>query len=140
MKKKIIIMAAALGVSIAAVGCGSQASTATTTTTTTEAATTTTTEAATTATEATTTAATTTASTTTAAATGGITEADAKDVALKAAGFTEADVTFTKVSQDLDDGIRKYEIDFVKDGKEYSYDINMETGAIISQEIENVND
>ena len=50
------------------------------------------------------------------------------------------DVTFTKVSQDLDDGIRKYEIDFVNGTKEYSYDINMETGAIISQEIENVND
>lgn len=144
MKKKIIVMAAALGVSIAAVGCGSQASTETTTTTTTEATTTTTTaattESATTATtEAATTATTATTAETTAAATE-ITEAKAKEIALKAAGFSEADVTFKKIGQDIDNGIKKFEIEFIKDAKEYSYDINMATGEIISQEVDAAND
>ena len=141
MKKKIIVMAAALGVSIAAVGCGSQASTETTTTTTTEAATTTTTaatseSATTSATEATTVA---TTAETTAAATE-ITEAKAKEIALKAAGFAESDVTFKKIEQDIDNGIKKFEIEFIKDAKEYSYDINMATGEIISQEVDAAND
>ena len=145
MKKKIIVMAAALGVSFAAVGCGSQASTETTTTTATEATTAATTEATTAATTEATTAATTEATTaattaeTTAAATE-ITEDKAKEIALKAAGFAEADVTFKKIEQDIDNGIKKFEIEFIKDAKEYSYDINMATGEIISQEIEAVND
>ncbi len=144
MKKKIIVMAAALGVSIAAVGCGSQASTETTTTTTTEATTTTTTaattESATTATTAATEATTAATTAETTAAATEITEAKAKEIALKAAGFSEADVTFKKIGQDIDAGIKKFEIEFIKDAKEYSYDINMATGEIISQEVDAAND
>lgn len=141
MKKSIIITVAALGIGLAAAGCGSQAGSETTTATT--AATTEATTAATTTTASTTAAsteatATTTAASTTAAA--GITEAEAKEIALKAAGLAESDVTFTKVEQDIDNGIREFDIEFVKDTTEYSYEINAETGAIISQETESVND
>ena len=65
---------------------------------------------------------------------------EAKSIALKAAGFKEADVKFVKTEQDFDDGIKKYEIEFINGDKEYSYEINMQTGEIIKQEVENVND
>ncbi len=137
MKKKLFIAAAALGISMTAAGCAGQASNETTTTTSATAETTSdaTTSAA---TESATATADTTASTSAAAKE--ITESEAKNIALKAAGFAEADVTFKKVSQDLDDVIKKFEIEFIKDGKEYSYDINMATGEIISQEVDNAND
>ncbi len=140
MKKKFLIMAATLGLGIAAAGCGSAASgtsttASTTTAVTTEATTAATTEAATT--QAATTAA---ASTTPAASVTTITEAEAKSASVKHAGFAESDVTFTKVEQDLDGTVKKFEIDFVNGDKEYSYEINMETGEIIKSEVENVND
>ena len=140
MKKKFLIMAATLGLGIAAAGCGSAASgtsttASTTTAVTTEATTAATTEAATT--QAATTAA---ASTTPAASVTTITEAEAKSASVKHAGFAESDVTFTKVEQDLDGTVKKFEIEFVNGGKEYNYEINMETGEIIKSEVENVND
>lgn len=140
MKKKFLIMAATLGLGIAAAGCGSAASgtsttASTTTAVTTEATTAATTEAATT--QAATTAA---ASTTPAASVTTITEAEAKSASVKHAGFAESDVTFTKVEQDLDGTVKKFEIEFVNGDKEYSYEINMETGEIIKSEVENVND
>lgn len=142
MKKKIIITALALGIGVAAAGCGSQASSTSTTAATeaaTTAATTTTTAASTTtATEAATTAASTT-ETTTAAATE-LTVEEAKKIALKAAGLDEASVQFQKTEKDLDDAIKKYEIEFLNDGKEYTYEINLQTGEIIKQEVENAND
>ena len=140
MKKKFLIMAATLGLGIAAAGCGSAASgtsttASTTTAVTTEATTAATTEAATT--QAATTAA---ASTPPAASVTTITEAEAKSASVKHAGFAESDVTFTKVEQDLDGTVKKFEIEFVNGDKEYSYEINMETGEIIKSEVENVND
>jgi len=141
MKKKFLIMAATLGLGIAAAGCGSAASGTSTTASTTTAVTTEATTAATTE-AATTQAATTAAASTTAAAASvtTITEAEAKSASVKHAGFAESDVTFTKVEQDLDGTVKKFEIEFVNGDKEYSYEINMETGEIIKSEVENVND
>ena len=113
MKKKIIIAAAAIGIGLTAAGCGSQATTQTTTTP----------------------------AETTVLETEKVTEA-VESVATevsKAAGFEEKDVQFTKIEKDLEDAVKKYDIEFTKDGKEYNYEINLATGEIIKSEVENVN-
>ena len=147
MKKKIIIAAAAIGIGLTAAGCGSQATTQTTTTpagTTvletekvTEAVESVATEVSEAASEAAT--AVSEAASSAAAAATEISEADAKAAALKAAGFEEKDVQFTKIEKDLEDAVKKYDIEFTKDGKEYNYEINLATGEIIKSEVENVN-
>ncbi len=58
----------------------------------------------------------------------------AKEIALKHAGFTIDDVTFTKVKTDRDDGRIEYEVDFYQGLMEYEYEINAETGEIIDFE------
>ncbi len=57
---------------------------------------------------------------------------EAKSIALKHAGFKEDEVTTLHCKHENDDGISKYEVDFTKGNKEYDYDINAETGEIIS--------
>jgi uncharacterized membrane protein YkoI len=56
----------------------------------------------------------------------------AKEISLAHAGQKEENVTFTKTEADRDDGRLEYEFEFV-DGekKEYQYEINGSTGAII---------
>ena len=71
---------------------------------------------------------------------GAVTLEEAVDIALKDAGFTAADVNFTKKAQDTDDGVQKYEIEFTNGGYEYDYDINAATGQIIEKSKEAVND
>ncbi|BDU83835.1 PepSY domain-containing protein [Clostridium perfringens] len=70
-----------------------------------------------------------------------ITIEQAKEIALKHANLSGDQVTFIKAGQELDDGIEKYEIDFYFDNKEYDYDINANTGEVISYDydIENYN-
>ncbi len=63
---------------------------------------------------------------------GKITLEQAKQIALKHAKLTADAVTFTKVGEEIDDGIHKYEVEFYKDNVEYDYDIDVNTGAIIS--------
>ncbi len=63
----------------------------------------------------------------------GIDKAKAKKIALEHAGLKEADVNFVKVEREKDDGRSIYEVEFYsKDFKEYDYDIDAETGEIIS--------
>lgn len=57
---------------------------------------------------------------------------EAKAAALKHAGLTEAEVTGMDVDLDRDNGVLKYEIDFHHGGIEYDYDIDAESGNIIS--------
>lgn len=70
-----------------------------------------------------------------------ITIEQAKEIALKHANLSENQVTLIKAGQELDDGIDKYDIEFYFDNKEYDYDINANTGEIISYDydIENYN-
>ncbi|MDU7067189.1 MAG: PepSY domain-containing protein [Clostridium perfringens] len=70
-----------------------------------------------------------------------ITIEQAKEIALKHANLSGDQVTFIKSGQELDDGIEKYEIEFYFDNKEYDYDINANTGEVISYDydIENYN-
>lgn len=60
----------------------------------------------------------------------------AKEVALKDAGLTAAQVTFTKQKLDKDDGIDVYEIEFFTETAEYDYEINAATGAVHSKDVD----
>lgn len=62
----------------------------------------------------------------------GITEDQARAAALTHAGFTEADVTWLSSHLDRDDGRQIYEVEFFSGNIEYDYDIDAQTGDIIS--------
>lgn len=63
---------------------------------------------------------------------GAITEAEAKAIALKHAGFTEDQVTYLRADYEIDDGVPQYEVSFHQNGREYDYEINAEDGTVIS--------
>ena len=56
--------------------------------------------------------------------------------AVKHAGFTRDQVTNAVAEFDCDDGVIVYEVEFTAGGIEYEYDIDAETGKIISHESE----
>ena len=57
----------------------------------------------------------------------------AKAAALADAGLKEKDVTFLKTKSDWDDGRETFEVEFyTSDGMEYDYEIDAETGRIVS--------
>ena len=60
-----------------------------------------------------------------------ITIDQAKEIALKHAGLTEDQVSFSETKNDIDDGIEKYDIEFYYNGKEYDYEISATDGKII---------
>lgn len=63
-----------------------------------------------------------------------VTEDEAKAIALGDAGVGEADVTRLRVKTDRDDGRRHYEVGFCVDDQEYEYEIDCDTGKIISMD------
>ena len=73
---------------------------------------------------------------TTPPATGDIGVAKAKQIALSHAGVSN--VSIHRITKDYDDGVPVYEVEFYVGNKEYDYEINAITGAIISydQDIE----
>lgn len=60
----------------------------------------------------------------------------AKSIALKHAGFTESDVTFSKAKFEKDDGYMVYEVEFYKGRKEYEYKIDASDGTILKYDAE----
>ena len=60
----------------------------------------------------------------------------AKSIALKHAGLSAAEVSFTKAKLEKDDGLRKYEIEFIKDSTEYEYEIDAATGSVLEYDVE----
>lgn len=62
----------------------------------------------------------------------GITAKDAKEAALKHAGLDESQVRDVDVDLDRDNGKLIYEVDFNSGNTEYDYDIDAETGEVIS--------
>lgn len=60
----------------------------------------------------------------------------AKEIALKKAGFTENQVYFKKAQLDFDDGRWEYEIEFIKDYVEYDAEIDAQTGIIYKWEVD----
>lgn len=60
----------------------------------------------------------------------------ARELALQAAGFTEADVLFLEVKLDADDRRPNYDVEFLVGNNEYSFEIDAVTGEILKQETE----
>ena len=65
-------------------------------------------------------------------ATGDIGIEKAKQIALSHAGLSQGSVSFVKVKLEYDDGVKLYDIEFYSGNVEYDYEINAESGAIIS--------
>ena len=70
----------------------------------------------------------------------GIDADTAKATALAEAELTEDAVTFVKTSLDYDDGKKVYDIEFVANDVEYSFEINADDGSIIEYSKESVYD
>lgn len=60
----------------------------------------------------------------------------ALEIALNKAGLKKSDVHDLDIELDKERGINVWEVDFDYQNKDYSYDINAETGAIIKAELE----
>ncbi len=60
----------------------------------------------------------------------------AQAAALKAAGLKADEVSFTRTSLENEDGKVIYEVEFVKDGVEYEYDVDAYSGKILDAESE----
>lgn len=60
----------------------------------------------------------------------------AKAAALADAGFSAADVTFTKTKEDMDDGMPVYDIEFYTASAQYDYEISAITGAVLDKSME----
>lgn len=58
----------------------------------------------------------------------------AKEIVLSHAGLASNQVTFQRIELDFDNGIQKYEIEFYYNYREYSYEIDANTGNILSYE------
>ena len=65
-----------------------------------------------------------------------ITKAEAKSIALKDAGLSEAEASALRVRFEFDDGRFQYEVDFYNNGTEYEYLIQAKNGEIIARDID----
>ena len=63
-----------------------------------------------------------------------ITVEEAKQIALSHAGLSSSQVSFIQSELDFDDGVQKYEVEFNHNYIEYSYEIDANTGSILSYE------
>ena len=65
-----------------------------------------------------------------------ITKTEAKIVALKDAGLSEAEASALRTQLEFDDGHFQYEVDFYNNGTEYEYLIQAKNGEIITKDID----
>ena len=65
-----------------------------------------------------------------------ISEDEAKEIVLKDAGVSEKDISGIRIKLEKDDGIWQYEVDFYAGDKEYDYNIDADTGKILSKDME----
>ena len=65
-----------------------------------------------------------------------LSKADAQKIALDHAGLTSDSVRSLRVEYDWDDGYGTYEVEFQKDGFEYSYEIHADSGKILDADKE----
>ena len=67
----------------------------------------------------------------------GITQEEAKQIAVSAAGADADQIVFTKTLNELDDGRDIFEIDFIIPGEvRYEFDIDVNTGKIIDKDMD----
>ena len=69
-------------------------------------------------------------------AAGRLTKDEAKQIALKEAGVTAAEATFTKARLDYDDGREEYEFEFFANGREFDIDVDANTGRVLKFDVE----
>ena len=69
-------------------------------------------------------------------AAGAITEARAKEIALRQAGVNPNSVSYMRVKQDWDDGRQEYDVKFYVGQTEYSCEIDMATGTVTDFDID----
>ena len=69
-------------------------------------------------------------------AAGRLTKDEAKQIALKEAGVTAAEATFTKAKLDYDDGREEYEFEFFANGREFDIDVDANTGRVVKFDVE----
>lgn len=62
----------------------------------------------------------------------GITTEEAEQIALDHAGFTRNQVTALRTEYEIDDGIRQYDVQFFEGDWEYEFEIDAQTGKILS--------
>lgn len=65
-----------------------------------------------------------------------ISEDEAKNIALRHANLTNDKVKFDNIEYDTDNGFNKYDIDFHYNNQEYSYEIDAQTGEILSHGVD----
>lgn len=63
-----------------------------------------------------------------------ITADEAKDIALSHLGVTKEQVTHLFAEYEVDDGVPQYDVHFHKGGVEYNYEIDAETGKLLTFE------
>ncbi len=67
---------------------------------------------------------------------GVITKNKAREIALRDAGLSESEVIFVEEKLESEKGKKVYEIEFYSEGTEYDYEINANTGKIISSDLD----
>ena len=65
-----------------------------------------------------------------------VTEADAKNIALRQAGVDPGSVSYIMVKQDWDDGRQEYDVKFYVGRTEYQCDVDMATGMVTDFDID----
>lgn len=65
-----------------------------------------------------------------------LSEEEALQIALDDAQVAKEDITQSRVKKEYDDGVLEYEVDFYVGNKEYDYDIDANTGAIRSKDMD----
>ncbi len=63
-------------------------------------------------------------------------EGEAQTIAFEHADISEEDTTFVSCHIDYDNGIAEYDVEFISDNKEYDYEIDAQTGGILSYSYE----
>ena len=68
----------------------------------------------------------------------GIDVENAKSIAVQHAGFNISNVTFVKQKYDFDDGLAKWEIEFVNGTNKYEYEVSASNGSILKFQVESI--
>lgn len=63
-------------------------------------------------------------------------EAKAKEIALQHAGLSSGQVTFFRTQMDWENGRRVYDVEFYSGNKEYDYEIDATSGAVLSYDFD----
>jgi len=69
-----------------------------------------------------------------------ITDAKAKEIALKHANLSASQVQYLNAHLDYDDGMQVYDVNFYANNVEHSYEIDAQTGNIVSYDVDSMYD